>query len=90
MIQAKELRVSGGKHFSTGKEDASFAPNTTNPFSPDYQDPALSARQRKRMERRSAHADDPEGSSGRGWTLLYIVAAFFITVIVWFLFGGGV
>lgn len=65
------------------------APNTTDPFSPDYVDPALSKRERKRARRR-AQPGEPESSGSRGWTFLYVVAALVITVLVWVLFGGGV
>lgn len=54
-------------------------PNTTDPFSSDYVDPALSKRQRRRAQERS------EGG-GKGWVLLYLLLAFAITVLVWLLF----
>lgn len=66
------------------------APNTTDPFSPDYQDPALSPRQRRRAEKKRAQQADTDSGGGRGWTLLYVLAALVITVLVWFLLGGGV
>lgn len=56
--------------------------NTTDPFSPDYVDPALSGRRARRRERRKS-------SGGFGWTLLYLVAAVVVAAVVWFLFGQG-
>lgn len=74
-----------GSHFS---QQGGRTPNTTDPFSPDYVDPAISNRQRRRAERRRARNSEP-GGNGK-WNLLYVIAALIITVLVWFLFGGGI
>lgn len=54
-----------------------------DPFSQAYVDPALT-----RKERARSHRDPQDG--GRGWTLLYLLAALGITLVVWFVFGQGV
>lgn len=68
-----------------GTPGASDQPNTTDPFAPDYVNPALSRRDR----RRAARSASGEGR-GCGWLLLYLLAAIVVTALVWFLFGGGV
>lgn len=65
-------------------------PNTTDPFAPDYQDPALSSRQRRRAEKQRSREAARSEDGGRGWTFLYVLAALVITVLVWLLLGGGV
>lgn len=79
-----------GSHFSQqgGRTPNGRTPNTTDPFSPDYVDPAISNRQRRRAERRRARNSE-QGGNGK-WNLLYVIAALIITVLVWFLFGGGI
>lgn len=70
-------------------EIPSTTTNTTDPFSADYVDPALSKRQRRRAQRQAARAAG-EGGGGLGWTLLYLLAAGLVAALVWVLFGAGV
>ncbi|MGN0055470.1 MAG: hypothetical protein ACI360_03460 [Atopobiaceae bacterium] len=96
-----------GSHFSTNAgrrataSDRSYAqgsdaprsgvPNTTDPFSPDYVDPATSKRDLRREQKRAERQARKAQQGGNGlWNLVYVLAALIVTLLVWFLFNGGI
>lgn len=73
------------KHMrGTGRTPATHGSgNSSDPFSTDYVDPALSDRQRRKLQARQ------EPGGGRGWAFLYLLLAVALAAVLWFLMGGA-
>lgn len=74
---AKHMRGAGRTPAGNG------AGNSSDPFSANYVDPALSDRQRRKLQARQ------EPGGGKGWALLYLLLAVALAAALWFLMGGA-